>query len=66
MLLSGMNEPKADVVPKVIGMGARDAVYLLESAGMKVQLSGVGRVKRQSIEPGTSRAKGRTIHLTLN
>ena len=66
VLLSGMSEPKTDVVPKVIGMGARDAVYLLESAGMRVQLSGVGRVRRQSIEPGTTRARGRTIHLTLN
>lgn len=58
-------DPKPSVVPSVVGMGARDAVFLLESAGMKVQLTGVGRVKRQSIPPGNSAAKGRTILLTL-
>ena len=65
VLLSAANQPEGDQVPKVIGMGARDALYLLESAGMKVQLSGVGRVKRQSLPPGTNHARGRTIQLTL-
>lgn len=65
VLLSAASQPEGDQVPKVIGMGARDALYLLESAGMKVQLSGVGRVKRQSLPPGTNHARGRTIQLTL-
>ncbi len=33
-------------VPSVIGMGAKDAVYLLESKGLKVNLVGVGKVKK--------------------
>lgn len=32
-------------VPSVVGMGAKDAVYLLESKGLKVNLVGVGKVK---------------------
>ena len=30
-------------VPSVVGMGAKDAVYLLESKGLKVNLVGVGK-----------------------
>ena len=53
-------------VPSVIGMGAKDAVYLLESKGLKVNLVGVGKVKSQSIANGTIVKKGQTITLTLN
>ena len=52
-------------VPNVIGMGAKDAVYLLESAGLKVQLSGMGKVKSQSIPAGNTLHKGKTIQLRL-
>jgi cell division protein FtsI (penicillin-binding protein 3) len=55
-----------DIVPSVIGMGARDAVYLLESRGLRVSLSGVGKVKRQSIAGGTKVRKGETVRLVLN
>lgn len=53
------------LVPSVYGMGAKDAVYLLESAGLRVTLSGAGRVTAQSIKPGTRVSKGQTILLTL-
>ena len=53
-------------VPSVIGMGAKDAVYLLESKGLKVNLVGVGKVKSQSIANGTIVKKGQTVTLTLN
>lgn len=53
-------------VPSVIGMGAKDAVYLLESKGLKVRLSGVGQVKNQSIAGGTRTVKGQTVSLTLH
>lgn len=53
-------------VPSVIGMGAKDAVYLLESKGLKVNLTGVGKVKSQSIANGTRIRKGQTITLALN
>lgn len=53
-------------VPSVIGMGAKDAVYLLESKGLKVHLTGVGKVKSQSIANGTLVKKGQTITLVMN
>jgi cell division protein FtsI (penicillin-binding protein 3) len=46
-------------------MGAADAVYLLESCGMYVQLYGKGRVVSQSIMNGQNIVKGSTITLTL-
>ncbi len=52
-------------VPSVIGMGAKDAVYLLESRGLRVRLSGVGKVTSQSIAQGNRIVRGQTISLTL-
>jgi cell division protein FtsI (penicillin-binding protein 3) len=40
------------VVPNVLGMGLQDALYLLESQGMKVKVSGFGTVRKQSIPAG--------------
>lgn len=53
------------LVPNVVGMGAQDALYLLESVGLKVQINGVGRVRQQSLRAGTKYYKGSTIVLTL-
>ena len=43
---------KKSEVPDVRGMGARDAVYVLENLGLLVELEGQGQVKKQSIQPG--------------
>jgi cell division protein FtsI (penicillin-binding protein 3) len=53
-------------VPDVRGMGLRDALYLLENAGLRVQTKGSGTVRRQSIAPGTAidRASSITIELS--
>lgn len=59
-------EMPTKTVPSVIGMGAKDAVYLLEKEGLKVRISGVGRVKRQSIAGGSRVVKGQTILLTMH
>jgi cell division protein FtsI (penicillin-binding protein 3) len=56
---------KKDAIPDVRGMGARDAVYALERAGLKVKVKGAGRVRSQSI-PSGSAANGRTITIELN
>lgn len=57
---------KQGLVPNVIGMGARDAVYLLENAGLRVNLTGEGKVKRQSIPAGSRIVKGGGITIELN
>lgn len=53
-------------VPNVIGMGAKDAVYLLESLGLKVHITGMGKVRSQSIPAGNTIYKGKTIQLRLH
>ncbi len=52
-------------VPNVQGMGLKDALYVLENAGLKVEPRGVGRVAVQSLRPGTP-CRGQTIAITLN
>ncbi len=61
------NHPiEENLVPNVVGMGARDAVYLMEQAGLRVTIVGNGRVTRQSIMRGTKATKGRAITLYLS
>lgn len=55
-----------NIVPNVIGYGAKDAVFLLESRGLKVHLNGVGKVKSQSITAGRLAGNGQTITIQLN
>jgi cell division protein FtsI (penicillin-binding protein 3) len=52
-------------IPSVVGMGARDATYLLEKAGAKVQLSGVGLVQKQSIPAGSHIVPGTPVLLSM-
>jgi len=54
-----------NTVPNAIGMGAKDAVFLLENKGLQVRISGRGRVTSQSIEPGKAIRKGDIIQLQL-
>lgn len=53
------------LVPNVVGMGAKDAVYLLEKKGLKVLIQGIGQVKSQSIPSGTLLQKGASITLIM-
>lgn len=52
-------------VPNVIGMGAIDATFMLESVGLNVTIIGRGKVIGQSIDAGSSCVKGQTIAITL-
>ena len=54
------------LVPDVRGMGASDALYLLEKMGMRVSISGVGKVKSQVPARNTHYRKGDRIQLTLS
>src|SRR5690606_21254681 len=53
------------VVPDVTGMTLRDALYVLENKGLRVQYSGKGRVKNQSMAPGTQVPESGFIKLVL-
>lgn len=58
-------EINENIIPDVIGMGARDALYLLEKSGLKVNLNGSGKVVAQSLRPGQRLVKGSTVSVTL-
>ncbi len=52
-------------VPNVIGMKAKDAVYLLENSGIRTTISGRGQVKHQSIKAGKPISGSQSIKLQL-
>ncbi len=52
--------------PDVTGMGLKDAVYLLENKGLKINIQGKGKVINQSMAAGTIFTKGQKISLFLN
>ena len=54
------------VTPNVVGMGLKDAVYLLENMGLTVTAIGKGRVMNQSLMAGTNFNKKQNIALLLN
>jgi cell division protein FtsI (penicillin-binding protein 3) len=58
-------EVDKNTMPDVHGMGAKDAVYLIESRGVKVKLNGRGKVMEQSIGDGQHIKKGMVCSLRL-
>ena len=52
-------------VPDITGMGARDAVFMMESRGIKTRLYGRGKVVKQTLMPGTLVKKGSICIITL-
>lgn len=63
--LAKQKGPGNRYIPNVHGMGARDAVYLIEKRGVKCRLVGRGKVVGQSLEPGHYIKKGDVCVLTL-
>ena len=53
------------VMPDVRGMGLKDALFVLESRGLKVRFSGRGAVTQQSITAGARIAPGTAVVITL-
>jgi cell division protein FtsI (penicillin-binding protein 3) len=53
-------------MPDVKGMGLKDALYLLERMDLKVAVKGRGKVRMQSIIPGSLFKKNETISIELN
>ncbi|MGL5272327.1 MAG: penicillin-binding protein [Phocaeicola sp.] len=58
-------EVNENLIPNVIGMSAKDAIFLLESLGLRATISGVGKVQSQSLSSGQRFKKGQSIHLKL-
>jgi len=51
------------LMPDFRGMGAKDAVFLAEKLGLRVMISGRGKLASQSIRPGTIIRKGQILSL---
>ena len=56
----------SQLVPNVVDMGLKDAVYLLESRGLKVQADGRGTVRGQSQVAGSIIRKGTVVKLNMS
>ena len=52
-------------MPRVVGMGLKDALYILESRGLRVGVTGHGRVTSQSVAAGTTVKRGDYVQLVL-
>lgn len=53
------------LMPNVVGMGLNDAIYMLESRGLRVHFAGKGMIRQQSIPAGRKIQAGQTVSLTL-
>ncbi len=60
-----VNNTDKAIVPDVAGLALRDALFILENKGLQVNYSGKGRVKSQSLLPGTKLSPKATINLVL-
>lgn len=56
----------SETIPNVRGMSGMDAVSLLENLGLKVEFSGSGKVKSQSLKAGQKLSKNQKIILQLS
>jgi cell division protein FtsI (penicillin-binding protein 3) len=54
------------LVPNVVDMGLKDAVFLLENKGLKVVATGRGTVRGQSQRPGSLIEKGSVVVLEMS
>ncbi|MCK4880774.1 MAG: PASTA domain-containing protein, partial [Bacteroidales bacterium] len=65
-VISSSRHVSSQLVPNVVDMGLKDAVYLLESRGLKVVSDGRGTVQRQSQLPGSTIRKGTEVKLNMS
>lgn len=60
------SQTKTGTIPNLKGMAGMDAIALLENLGVKVRAVGIGKVKKQSLQPGQLIDKKSTITLELS
>jgi cell division protein FtsI (penicillin-binding protein 3) len=57
---------RPETVPNLIGMTAKDALFILENLGLNCKIRGKGFVIKQSIKAGTKITKNDLVSLTLS
>ncbi|HBH46998.1 MAG TPA: peptidoglycan glycosyltransferase, partial [Bacteroidales bacterium] len=55
-----------NLMPNVVTMGAKDALYLLENMGLQVEVIGRGSIRKQSVPPGTRVSRGQKVVLEMS
>jgi cell division protein FtsI (penicillin-binding protein 3) len=65
-VISSSRVVSSQLVPNVVDMGLKDAVYLLESRGLKVHADGRGTVRGQSQVAGSIIRKGTVVKLNMS
>ena len=53
------------LIPSVIGLGLKDALFAIENSGYRCSHSGMGHVVSQTPKPGAKAAKGETVNIVL-
>lgn len=64
-LVSTTTKKTGKGVPNVKSLSLKDALFLLENAGLKVVVKGKGKVVKQSLRPGEKIIRGKVIELIL-
>lgn len=59
------SDMKNPIVPDIIGLGLKDAIFIIENSGFKCSYSGTGHVSSQNPKAGTKVADGSTITFNL-
>lgn len=59
------NTPVKGVMPNVLGMGLKDAMYLIGNTGLKTRVKGSGKVVGQSIVAGSAIGRGLMVEIAL-
>ncbi|MFI3280847.1 MAG: penicillin-binding transpeptidase domain-containing protein [Rikenellaceae bacterium] len=59
-------EYSTTTMPNVVGMGFKDALFILESRGLRVSFSGKGAVRSQSIKAGEKISSGAVVSIRLS
>jgi cell division protein FtsI (penicillin-binding protein 3) len=55
-----------NLMPDLVSMGLKDALYIIENMGLHVQVQGRGSVRHQSIPPGSRISRGQTVILEMS
>lgn len=59
------SDMKKPIVPDIMGLGLKDAIFIIENSGLKCSYSGTGHVSSQNPKAGTKVADGSTITFNL-
>lgn len=59
------SDMKNPIVPDIMGLGLKDAIFIIENCGLKCSYSGTGHVSSQNPKAGTKVANGSTITFNL-